>query len=172
MKRKKYVLSYSLIVGLLLVVNTYADTTLQDKIVIIAQKEIGKGEIIANNKGKDITRYFQGKREGAWCCVFVSWVLSESDISELGYNVSSRKLFNKARELGWVVEHPQKGDLIVFWRENKNSWKGHIGIIERVSCGEIISIEGNVGKFPSKVKRVKYPRYATPRLLGFIRISE
>jgi len=133
--------------------------------VAIARTEIGHGEIGGNNKGKYVRLYNKGL-ESSWCAGFVSYVLKKSGEGTLGYTLSARKMYNKGNK----VTVPKAGDLICFWRGNKNSWKGHIGIIEEVNDKEIITIEGNVGPYPAKVKRVKYNRNKIPKLLGFIRL--
>lgn len=150
--------------------------SIQQKIISIAQNEIGKGETFADNQGETITKYFANSGiSGAWCGAFVSWVLHQAGITELGFCASARQMYNKAEELGWIVKEPRSGDLIVFWRNKENSWQGHIEIVERVHLDEIITIAGNVGSFPAKVKRVHHRidlSRGIPRLLGYIRTPE
>jgi hypothetical protein len=141
------------------------------RIVSIAQSEIGRGETIGDNRGADVLRYTQEK-SCAWCAGFVSYVLSRAKANEkLGYNLSARSIYNKAKKLNWIVSKPQAGDLIVFWRGSRNGNLGHVGIVEYVDAQYIYTIEGNTGEFPSKVKRLKYKRHNIQRLLGFVRIE-
>jgi hypothetical protein len=153
---------------------------LQQKILTIARAEIGKGETIADNQGEDIDRYFANSGySGAWCGAFVSWVLKEAGVNEFGDCPSARQFYNIAKKNGWTVKEPRAGDLIVFWRNKKKSWQGHIGIIERVYLDEIdeivtiVTIEGNKGSFPAKVKRVHRKIDSSTGvkcLLGYVRI--
>ena len=89
----------------------------------------------------------------------------------MDYSLSAKAIFNQAKRLGMIVDTPEAGDLIVFWRGDKNSWQGHIGIVEVVEGNKLTTIEGNVGKFPSKVQRVYYDFNTCPKLLGFIRVN-
>lgn len=134
--------------------------------------ELGNGEEGANNKGHHIKRYMKERENMSWCAGFVSYVLEKSEVKQLGYNYSAKQIYNKAKKLGWEVKEPQAGDLIIFWRDNPKSWKGHIGIIEEVRENIIIVIEGNKGKYPAKVNRFIYNKSDIPKLLGYIRISK
>ena len=143
-----------------------------DLITARAEQEIGKGESTANNCGKDIKRYMQGIEKQSWCAGFVSYILFECGYKNLGFNYSAKQIWNKGKQAGLVVKNAQRGDLICFWRGNKNSWKGHIGIIYKVENNSIITIEGNKGSFPAKVKTVRYYKNNVPKLLGYLRIKE
>jgi len=135
----------------------------------IAQAEIGKGESEGNNKGEAIRRYAQGKDDQPWCASFVSYCLNEAGITELGYPVAAKVIWNKGRKAGWQVNEPQVGDLICFWRESPHSWQGHVGIVKEVKSSEILTIEANLGDFPSLVKVNAYSKTDIPRLLGYLR---
>lgn len=141
------------------------------QIVKIAQQEIGHGEQGGDNQGRYVRLYLNGKERLPWCAGFVSYVLSKANIDEFGYELSARAFYNKARKLGLITQTPQPGDLIVFWRESKDSFKGHIGIVETINNQRITTIEGNVGKYPAKVKRFEYTLGKIPKLLGFVRAS-
>lgn len=135
----------------------------------IAQKEIGNGEIGGNNKGQYVQQYNRGM-EAAWCAGFVSWVLEQDGYSKLAYSRSAKAIYNEAKSKNMVSDTPNKGDLIVFWRESPTSWKGHIGFVEEVKGEYIYTIEGNVGDFPAKVSRFKYHKNKVPKLLGYINL--
>jgi uncharacterized protein (TIGR02594 family) len=165
---KKSIILFIIILTILLLVS---DTTLSECLVVsIAKKEIGFGEIGENNKGKNVIKYNKGL-EAPWCAGFVSYVLEQAKIDSLEYSLSAKSIYNEAKRENKLTKYPQAGDLIAFWRGSKNSWMGHIGIIEKVDNNYIYTIEGNVGDYPSNVSRFKYDRYHIPRLLGFIRIG-
>jgi len=149
--------------------NIYGNTT-QEKLLQFSQEEIGHGEIGKNNSGKYVKLYNKGL-EAPWCAGFISYCLEQSGYKEFNYQLSARRIWNIANEKKLIVDIPQAGDLIVFWRESPTSWKGHIGIVSEVGLEAIWTIEGNVGDFPSTVKRIKYNRNDIPRLLGYIRIK-
>ncbi len=144
---------------------------LQDSIVKAAVEEIGNGEAGRNNYGEDIKKYMRGVEGQSWCAGFVSYVLNKSGVRDLGYNMSARAIYNKGKEMGWEIQSPCPGDLVCFWRGSKNSWKGHVGVIKEVEGNYIISIEGNKGKYPAKVKCIEYVKNNVPKLLGYIRIG-
>ena len=135
-------------------------------IVKNAQAEIGRGETIFDNSGADVKRYLNGKEHLPWCAGFTSYVLRKS-----GINIKYTLLARDFLKLGKIVKTPEPGDLIVFYRGNKNSYTGHVGIIEKVSKDTITTIEGNTGKAPSKVKRIVYKRNNIKNLLAFVRVS-
>jgi hypothetical protein len=69
--------------------------------------------------------------------------------------------------MGLKVNDPQTGDLIIFTRKGG----GHVGIIEKITQTTITTIEGNVGDYPAKVKRVIYQKNNIKNLLGFIKLK-
>jgi len=152
--------------------NIYASNIIQNKIVKYAQDEIGNGEENKNNCGRYIKLYLKGRENLPWCAGFVSYILNKAGINELGYNSRARDFYYKAKKLNWIIENPEAGDLIVFWRKNKDGNLGHIGIIEKIENNKIISIEGNVGKYPARVKRIIYDKNKIHNLLGYIRIRK
>lgn len=136
------------------------------RIVKIAESQIGKGEQGGNNKGKEVKKYTQGK-EVPWCAGFVSWTLRHAG-KEIPYLLSATaywSLYANAR-----IKQPKAGDIICFYRGGRKSGRGHVGIVEKVYRGSITTIEGNVGNYPAKVTRRHYKINNIPRLLGFVRI--
>jgi uncharacterized protein (TIGR02594 family) len=133
----------------------HAETALQ-----IAQSEIGHGETIANNQGKDIKRY--NANGLPWCAAFISYCLKNS-----GYDLPYLLRAKSYLQAGQVISNPKPGDLIVFSRQGG----GHIGIIEKIEDNKITTIEGNVGKFPSKVKRITYIN-KPKNIIGFVRLAK
>lgn len=137
-------------------------------IVTLAISEIGNGEIGKNNAGEYVKRYNKGL-EVAWCAGFVSYILKQAGFDELDYSLSAKAIYNQAKLKNRVILTPKAGYLIVFWRNNPKSWKGHIGIIEEIDKDYIYTIEGNREPFPATVKRFKYGQNDVPRLLGYIK---
>jgi uncharacterized protein (TIGR02594 family) len=162
---------YLAIVFLLIFHSAAFASAISRNIVKNASYEIGNGEIGGDNKGKYVQMYC-GQQNVSWCAGFVSYVLNRSGVKELGYNLSARQILYKGRKLGWEVKQPQAGDIIVFWRGSKNGSLGHTGIIEKVENNTIYTIEGNVGKYPAKVKRFQYKKSEIKNLLGFVRIRK
>jgi len=138
--------------------------------------EIGKGEEEKNNFGPDIEKYLNGLAEppSNWCAGFISWCYLKAS-EELGilppfkYSLSARALMNQFKVGGPVlkiVETPAPGDLAFWWRGARNSWMGHVGIVEKVENDLFFTIEGNIGIFPALVNRFYHP-FTSENLLGF-----
>lgn len=138
-----------------------------NSVVDAARSQIGCGERIKNNCGKDVEEYTGGPHV-AWCAAFVSWCLVNSDIHTLTYTLRARDIWNEGCRLNMRVKTPRTGDIICFKR-GKNPALGHVGIVEYVDENTITTIEGNTGKFPSKVRRITYNRNNIKDLLGYIR---
>ena len=156
----------------------------------IAQGYLGKGEEGKNNSGIFIENCLWGLAEppANWCAGFVCLcyykatpTFNESKENfkptsfPFAYTLSARSLMNEfrnsTRKLSFIepdtIEKLEPGDLIFFWRGDKNSWMGHVGIIEEIDNKFILTIEGNKGKFPSVVARYYYHVNHIPSLLGF-----
>lgn len=146
----------------------------------IAISEIGNGEVGGNNSGPHIARYKgiaddgDPDDDGAWCASFVSWCF-QSAAMRLGVDLPFRKshgakrLFRNIGEAGEYVSSPQPGDVVCWDRGVKGSWQGHIGIVEKIENGILYTVEGNVGRFPSIVRRFQHNMDLQTRLEGFAR---
>ena len=130
-------------------------------IVSVAQAEIGHGEIGGNNRGVYVRQYLGGQENLPWCAGFVSYCLKKD-----GYQLPYLLRVKSFLKYGNQVSQPKAGDLIVFTRQGG----GHIGIIEKVSANTITTIEGNLGNYPAKVKRVTYKKGQIKNLVGFVRL--
>ena len=139
----------------------------ENRIVEIARSQLGKGEIGGNNKGSQVKAYTLGQ-EVSWCAGFVSWVLKEAGVSRQKYLLSARRYWvdYKANR----VKTPRAGDIICFYRGIRGDWIGHVGIVEKVQGQTLVTIEGNVGRYPARVKEIRYRIGHIPHLLGFVRI--
>jgi len=132
-------------------------------IVSTAQSQIGLGELGSNNKGIYVKRYLNGQEGLPWCAGFVSYCAKEA-----GYKLPYLLRAKSYLKYGQRINDPKAGDLIVFTRQGG----GHIGIIEKVSKDTITTIEGNLGAYPAKVKRVNYHREHIKNFTGFVRLAE
>ena len=86
----------------------------------------------------------------------------------------AKALFKRIRkagtDLGKDLSLVQPGDVICWHRGKEGSWKGHIGIIEFVDdSGRVNCVEGNVGRFPAKVKQLIHDP-SHERLVGYARL--
>ena len=152
-----------------------ASVTLQ-----IAIEEIGKGEEGGNNSGPHVAKYKlieddgDPDDDGAWCAAFLSWCVEEAcrrlDLDmPFKRSQGAKRLFKNAGKAGAFVSSPRPGDLVCWDRGTPGSWQGHIGIVEKVEEGILYTVEGNVGRYPSKVRRFMHDLDRQTRLEGFAR---
>jgi hypothetical protein len=63
------------------------------------------------------------------------------------------------------VQKPQLGDIVVFWREKKDSWKGHVGFYINETNTHINVLGGNQNNM------VCIKPYPKSRLLQYIKLG-
>lgn len=129
-------------------------------VVKIARSQLGQGEMGGDNRGPVVKKYTNGQ-EVSWCAGFVSWTLKKAG-KETPYLLAARSYLKHGKR----VTKPQPGDIIVLTRKGG----GHVGIVESVSGNNIVTIEGNKGKYPAVVKRVNYTLGKIPQLIAFVRV--
>lgn len=98
--------------------------------------------------------------EVSWCAAFVNGVCRESGVHGSGRADARSFLY-----VGSEVTNPIPGDIVVFWRGSKDSWKGHVGIFIRETSDQIYVLGGNQS---NQVNISAYPKF---RLLGYRRLK-
>lgn len=132
-----------------------------------ALKMYGQKEIVGTKDNPEITMLFDElgfngdslKDETSWCAVFINCILKRADKPYLR-KLNARSLLL----LGKDVKCPQVGDIVVFWRESKSSWKGHVGIYISEDETSINVLGGNQGN------KVCIAPYFKRRVLGYRRV--
>ncbi|MEM9859402.1 MAG: TIGR02594 family protein [Bacteroidota bacterium] len=133
----------------------------------IALREYGNKEITGNDHNLQVVKYFTETGdtpirddETPWCSAFVNWC------AMMGGYVRTKKLNARSwLEVGSNVdEKPLLGDIVIFWREKEDSWKGHVGIFINKVGDDIYTIGGN------QSNQVSIAPYNASRLLGFRRL--
>lgn len=142
----------------------------------VARAEIGKGEEGGNNAGPHVAKYKriaddadEDANRGAWCASFCSWVAIqayERAGQPLPFRPShgAKRLGRRLAKAGGKLDAPRPGCVVVWDRgklqpNGKPSIFGHVGIVERILFSEdgqpsiMYTIEGNVGRYPSRVRR-------------------
>ncbi len=155
------------------------EITIRDTLAEVAITQIGLGEEVSNNSGPYITLIRRGLRVfggGAWCAAFVSYALEQAfalhgrKLPKGVRSRSARKLFRNLIRKMKATKHrtPRVGDIELMKRRGGK----HIGVVVWVSrCGEYwTNVEGNVGRFPAKVKRVQHKGQGNTKSLGFARL--
>lgn len=135
----------------------------------VAFGELGTEEIAGEQHNPEILKYsndtgIQGMTtdEIPWCSSFVNWVAWKCGLQHSG-QANARSWLNTGRK----VTSPEPGDVVVFWREHPQSWKGHVGFFlgsspdnTRVYC-----LGGNQGN------RVSVSAYRTETVLSYQRLA-
>ncbi len=137
------------------------------KMLEIALSQYGITEISGGKDNPEVLKYFDilgydGAKlhdETAWCSAFINWCAIQAGLPYSG-KLTARSWLN----IGQKVTEPQRGDLVVYWRGNPNSWKGHVGIFIREEKGVIYTLGGN------QSNQVNITPYSKERLLNYIRL--
>ena len=100
--------------------------------------------------------------EDAWCSAFVAYCAKKS-----GLTYSKKATAKSWLNVGKAVTDPQPGDLVVFWREDPNSWKGHVAIYlgKDENAHEVICLGGNQND------EVNVSSYSEANVLGYRRLK-
>ena len=142
-----------------------------DSLLKIAVAELGEKEIFGNHAhnqtivdyAKDAGFDWVNDDETPWCSIFVNWVAQQNDL------ISSKK----ANARSWLLigqkvdQEPEPGDVVIFWRESPQSWKGHVGFFFGYSKdgSRVYCLGGNQGN------QVSISAYDANTVLGFRRLS-
>jgi len=138
------------------------------KHIELALSQYGTKEIVGAKDNPEVLKYFKNlgfdasslKDETAWCSAFVNWVCRESGLEFTG-KLNARSWTNVGHE---VVE-PKLGDIVIFWRESPDSWKGHVAFYINDDDKYIYVLGGN------QSNQVNIKPYVKRRLLAYIRLS-
>lgn len=138
--------------------------------LIIALAEARQTEIKGTQDNPRILQYFEDigfeaaklKDETSWCSAFINWVCLQVDLPR------SNKLTARSwLKVGHEVKKDQQeiGDVVIFWRDSPNSWKGHVAFYLREDDKWIYCLGGN------QSNTVKISAYPKSRLLGYRRLT-
>lgn len=141
-----------------------------DNLLKIAINELGQKEIAGPEHNETILNYAReagftwvNDDETPWCSIFINWVSKKAGLySSNKLNARSWLLVGKNVDLA-----PEPGDIVIFWRESPESWKGHVGIFFGFSIdgSRVYCLGGNQG---NQVSVTAYPK---ENVLGFRRLS-
>ena len=87
----------------------------------------------------------------AWCSAFVNFCAKKAGLQYTG-KLNARSWVNA----GIPTTSPQLGDITVFWRESKQSWKGHVAIYVSEDDKFVYVLGGNQSNM---VNIAAYPKY-------------
>ncbi len=136
------------------------------KPIDIAFSEYGIKEFSGQKDNPEVLKYFdeigfdgsQLKDETAWCSAFLNYCRKKS-----GYSYSGKLNARSWLDIGQKVDEPQMGDIVIFWRQSPDSWKGHVGFYITERHGWTYVLGGNQNN------QVKISAYPSSRILGYRR---
>lgn len=139
-------------------------------LVKIAAGEIGIKEIPGQEHEKRIVDYAKESGfknitddETPWCSIFVNWCCKEAGLQRT----------NRANARSWLtvgrpIDDPAPGDVVIFWRDKPDSWKGHVGVFMGFNKNRsvVYCLGGN------QKNTVSIQGYDAGKVLGFRRLVE
>lgn len=140
-----------------------------ESLLKIAFNELGIEEFSGENHNPEILKYASDTGidgittdEIPWCSIFVNWVAWKCGLQQSG-KPNARSWLN----VGQRVISPEPGDVVVFWREDPQSWQGHVGFFLGVSPDgtRVYCLGGNQGN------RVSVSAYRTETVLSYQRLT-
>lgn len=143
---------------------------LKSPLIREARKYFGIVEIPGSKHNSQIVTFFketgnEGIKtdEAAWCSTFIGYCAKQS-----GLEYSKATLAQSWLDFGKEIKDPVPGDLVIFWRDEPTSWKGHVGIFLgfNAQTNEVICLGGN------QSDSVCISQYARNRVLGYRRLAK
>lgn len=153
-----------------IILKTYLTFLIMLDILQIASKEIGVTQIEGPQHNERILQYASdigmtwiNDDETPWCSIFMNWVAKKA-----GYSMSNNAAARSWLNVGRSIEDPEPGDIVVFWRNGRDSHFGHVGVFTGVSLDgtRIYSLGGN------QMNSVTVSAYSKERLLSFRRLNK
>lgn len=91
--------------------------------------------------------------ETPWCAAFVNSVLKDCSLKGTG-KLNARSFMDWGEPVRFSTA--ELGDIVVFWREKRTSWKGHVAFFAGFDHnGDVLALGGNQG---NAVTVQSYPR--------------
>jgi uncharacterized protein (TIGR02594 family) len=128
-------------------VNNLHDSILNIPIIEEARKYYGIRDIIGKANEQRVLEFFRAmgiyyvkNDEVSWCSVFIG-----ACAKNVGLQYTKLATARSWLEVGASVTNPVPGDIVVFWREDPNSWKGHVSIYlgTNFETNEVYALGGN-----------------------------
>jgi len=110
-------------------------------------KMYGLKEIVGNRHNPQIVAMFAEigfdwvkDDETAWCSAALNYFCKK-----LGYERSGKLDARSWLKMPIMVLQPSLGDIVVFWRNDPNSWEGHVGLFVAQDLTTVWCLGGNQG---------------------------
>ena len=128
----------------------------------VATAEVGVAQYPAGQSNPRITQYHEATNlrgyddKASWCSSFVNWCLAQVGIAGTGSALARSWL-----AWGQALEKPVSGCLVVLYRDDPGSWKGHVGFYLRADAQYIYLLGGN------QLEQVREHFYPLESVLGY-----
>ena len=127
-------------------------------IIEVALTQVYVKEIPGSGDNPEISKYFiemgfdadKMHDETAWCSAYVNGCVIQVNRPHSG-QLNARSWL----QVGHSAYNPRLGDVVVFWRESRDSWKGHVGFFITARNGLIYTLGSNQN---NAVRIAAYPR--------------
>ena len=128
------------------------EEAIRSEIVKLAQKQVGV-------YGSRYWKWWGAKGRMEWCCVFVSWLASEtgtlnSYIPRFAAVSRGISYYKEKGQFKYASNYTPKPGDVVFFDFPSDYLVDHVGIVEKVENGTVYTIEGNANS--DYVKRKEY----------------
>lgn len=128
----------------------------------VARGELGVTACGPGQSNPRITEYHEGTNirgyddKASWCSSFVDWCLGKAGVAGTGSALARSWL-----DWGEPLVEPRVGCITVLYRDDPNSWKGHVGFFLRIADGRIHLLGGN------QLDQVREHDYPLESVLGY-----
>ena len=128
----------------------------------IARMETGVAQYPAGQSNSRITEFHEHTNirgyddKASWCSSFVNWCLAQLDIAGTGSALARSWL-----DWGEPLAQPALGCIAVLYRDEPDSWKGHVGFFLRADSESVYLLGGN------QLGRVCENAYPRESVLGY-----
>ena len=127
----------------------------------IAAQELGVTQHPPGQSNPRITEYHDGTNicgyddKASWCSSFVNWCLLRS-----GWAGTGSALARSWLDWGRPLQDPVPGCVVVLWRDDPATWRGHVGFFLRADADQLVLLGGN------QLGQVRAHGYPRAQLLG------
>ena len=139
-----------------------------DDLLLEILSHYGLSEVTGKHSNPEILEFFnelgyniEDDSTSAWCSAMLSYYAKKC-----GYEYNKDLSARSWLRMPIMVLKPVIGDIVILWRENLQSWKGHVGIFINWDINKIYILGGNQN---NQISINAYPR---ERILGFRRLKK
>lgn len=137
------------------------------EVLIEMLSHYGMKEVEGANSNPDILAFFKelgynvaDDSTTAWCSASLSYFAKKC-----GYEYSKTLDARSWLKMPIMVLKPEVGDVVVFWRESPQSWKGHVGLYIAQDNNIVYTLGGNQNN------SISISAYPKDQLLGYRKLK-